>query len=66
MCFLDFLGGQHVVQRVVQRPQIRRDFFVKVARQKAQRLARLDGGAGQNDPRSFSSRRADSAMAMAR
>src|ERR1039458_6768268 len=38
----DVLGGQHVVQRVVQRTQIRRDFFQKVARQKAQRLAGLD------------------------
>ena len=50
---LDFLGGQHVVQRVVQRAQIRRDFFVQIARQKSQRLAGLDRRARQNDPRNF-------------
>src|SRR5208282_2414320 len=46
--FRDFLGGQHVMQRVLQWPKIRRDFFVKVARQKTERLAGLHGGAGEN------------------
>ena len=50
---LDFLGGQHVVQRVVQRPEVRHDFLVKVARQKAERFAGLDGGTGENDAGHF-------------
>ena len=38
------------MQRVLQRPEIRRYFFVKVARQKTERLAGLHGGAGENQP----------------
>ena len=48
---LDLLGGQHVVQRVVQRSQIRQDLLVKVARQEAERFAGLDRGAGQDNAR---------------
>ena len=51
--FGDFLGGQHVVQRVVQRTQIRRDFFKQIARQKSQRFAGLYRRTRQNDPRHF-------------
>ena len=51
---LDFFGGQHVVQRIVQRAEVRRDFFVKVAGQKAKRLAGFNGRAGEDDPRNLS------------
>ena len=37
------------MQRVVKRAQIRIDFFFEVARQKAEPLARFDGGARQDD-----------------
>ena len=48
---LHFLGLEHVVQRVVERAQIGHDLFLQVARQKAERLAGLDGGAGEDDAR---------------
>src|SRR5437899_3105854 len=51
--FLDLLSREHVVERVVERAEIGRDFFVKVAGQKTERFAGLDGRAGQNDPRSL-------------
>ena len=51
VCFWISSAGQHVVQRVVQRAQVRHDLLVKVARQKAERFAGLDGGAGQDDAR---------------
>ena len=50
---LDFLRWKHVVQRVVQRSQIRHDLFVKVAWQKSQRFTRLDRRPRQNNPRDF-------------
>src|SRR5438874_1892249 len=48
--FLDFLRGQHVMERVVERAEVRRDLFVEVARQKAEGFAGFDGGPGENDP----------------
>ena len=42
-------GGDHIVQRVVQRLQIRIEFLLHVAGQEAQLLAGLDGRARQND-----------------
>ena len=50
---LDFLGRQHVVQRVVQRAQIGHDLLVEIARQKAERLAGLDRRAGEDDARNL-------------
>ena len=41
--------AEQVVQRVVQRAQIRVDFLRQVARQEAQALARFHRGAGQDD-----------------
>ena len=48
---LDFLDRQHVVQRILERAKVRRDFFVKIARQKTQRFAGLHGGTRQNNSR---------------
>ena len=48
---LDFLGFEHVVERVVERAQVGHDFFLQVAGQKSERLAGLDGGAGEDDAR---------------
>ena len=42
-------GGDHIVQRVVQRLQIRVEFLLHVTGQEAQLLAGLDGRARQND-----------------
>ena len=41
---------EHVMQRVVQRPQVGVDLLVQGARQEAQPLPRLDGRPGQDDP----------------
>ena len=46
----DRLRVDHVVQRVVQRPQVRVDLVVERSRQEAQPLARLDGRPRENDP----------------
>ena len=51
---LDFLGWEHVVQRIVQRAQVRHDLLVQVARQEAERFAGLDRGAGQDNARDLS------------
>ena len=47
--FLCVLGTHHVVQRVVERTQVRVDLRHEVARQKAQAFARLDGRTREND-----------------
>ena len=44
------LRVEHVVQRVVQRPQVRVDLLAQRAGQEAEPLARLDRRAGQDDP----------------
>ena len=46
----DRVGVDHVVQRVVQRPQVRVDLLVERARQEAEPLAGLDRRTGQDDP----------------
>ena len=46
----DFLGVEHVVQRVEQWPQVRVDLRHQVTRQEAEPLARLDRGAREDDP----------------
>ena len=46
---LDLLGLEHVVERVVQRPQVRIDLLLQVAGQEAELLARLDRRARQHD-----------------
>ena len=43
------IGAQHVEKGIIERTQVGVHLALKVARQKAQALARLDGGAGQND-----------------
>src|SRR6185437_10645377 len=43
------VAGQHVVQRIVKRPQIGIDLLAKIAGEKAQALAGLDRGARQHD-----------------
>ncbi len=45
----DFLGPEHVVQGVVERPQIRVDLGLEVPGQEAESLARLHGRAGEDD-----------------
>ena len=47
---LDPLRRQHVVKRVVERPQIRIDLLAHVARQKAEPLAGLDRRPRQDQP----------------
>jgi hypothetical protein len=47
---LHLLGGQEVVQRVVERLHVGVDLLLGVAGQEAQPLARLHGGARQDDP----------------
>ena len=47
---LDLLGRQHVVERVVERPQIGIDLLLHVAGQEAEPLAGLDRGARQDQP----------------
>ena len=47
---LGALGLDHVVQRVVQRPQVRVDLGHQVAGQEAEALAGLDRRAGEDDP----------------
>jgi hypothetical protein len=42
--------GDHVAQRVVERPQIRGDLFLHVTRKKAQTFAGLDGRTGKDNP----------------
>ena len=44
------LGVEHVVEGVEERAQIRVDLRLDVAGQEAEPLARLDRGAGQDDP----------------
>jgi hypothetical protein len=46
---LDLLAGHHVVERVVERPQIGVDLLLHVAGQEAQPLAGLDRRARQDD-----------------
>ena len=50
---LDPLRRQHVVKRIVKRPQIRIDLLAHVARQEAEPLAGFDGGARQDQPVAF-------------
>lgn len=44
---------EHVVQGIVQRTQVRENFFLEIAREETQRFARFDGGAGENDALDF-------------
>ena len=46
---LDFLESDDVVQRVVERAEIRIDLLGDVARQKAQALAGFDGRTAEDD-----------------
>ena len=62
----DLLGVEHVVQRVEQRPQVRVDLRHQVAGQEAQALARLDRGAGEDDPVDLAAGSAAAASATAR
>ena len=48
---LQFLRFHHIVQGVVERSQIGRDFFLQIAREKSKRLACLDCRPRQNDSR---------------
>ena len=45
----DIVGIEHVVQRVVERTKIRKDFFAKIAGEEAEGFAGFDGGAGEDD-----------------
>ncbi len=47
----DLFGRHHLVERVIQRPQVGQDFLLQVPRQEAQRLPGLHGGPGQDDAR---------------
>ena len=46
---LDLIRLQHVIKRVVERPQVRQDLFFQCSGQKAECFAGLHGGAGQDD-----------------
>ena len=46
---LQLIRLEHVVQRVVKRPQVGHDFLVQIAGQKAERLAGLDRGTREDD-----------------
>ena len=48
---LDAFDVQHVVERVVQRPQVRIHLLLQVAGQEAELLAGLDRGAREDDAR---------------
>ena len=48
---LELFHGQHVMQGIMQRPEVGRDFFVQVAGQKAERLARFHRRTRENDAR---------------
>lgn len=43
------VGGYHVIQRIVQRAQVRIDLFFQIARQKTKAFTGLDGRAGEDD-----------------
>ena len=47
---LKFIGGQHIMQGIMQWPEVRSDLLIKIARQKAQRFAGFNGGPGENNP----------------
>ena len=47
--FGEFVGGEHVVEGVVEGAEVGEDFLLEVAREEAQRFAGLHGGAGQDD-----------------
>src|ERR1700722_6383041 len=47
---LDSLGGHHRVQRIVERPEVRVNLGLHVARQKAEILPGLDRRTGEDDP----------------
>ena len=46
---LDLLHIEHVVQGVVERTEVGKDFFLQIAGEKAESFAGLDGGAGEDD-----------------
>ena len=48
---LDALGVEHVVERVVERPQVRVDLLLQIARQEPELLAGLDRRPRQDDAR---------------
>ena len=50
---LNLLGREHVVQGVVKRAQVGRDFFVEVAGQETECFAGFDSRAGEDDARDF-------------
>ena len=63
----DAVEAQHLVERVVHRPQIRIDFLRHVAGQEAEPLARLHRRAHQHDaPHAFALCSASTALATAR
>ncbi len=45
----DLVAGDHVIERVIERAEIRIDLFLHVARQEAKALAGFDGRTGQDD-----------------
>ena len=47
--FLDLVGLQHVIERIVKRTKIREDFFLQRAGEKSEGLAGFHCGAGQDD-----------------
>ncbi len=62
----DRLGVDHVVQRVVERSQVRVDLVAERAGQEAELLPRLDGRSGEDDPRDLLGLQAATALAIAR
>jgi hypothetical protein len=60
------LEAHQVVERVVERAQVRIDLLRQVAGQEAEALAGLDGRAGQHDALTSSRSKASTAQATAR
>jgi hypothetical protein len=51
--FLQFVSFEEVVEGVVERAEVGKDFFLEVARQEAKGLAGFDGWAGEDDAFDF-------------
>jgi len=49
LVFLDLLGGEHIVEGIVEGAEVGGDFLVEIAGEEAQGFAGLHGGSGKDD-----------------